>query len=127
VLPNRSLEKRREWAAANHRWSRDVFITDILWYPTQPVSFTFRDDELVLIEFDGHARTQREWDYSIEAQAYASIKNEVVEFLGKENRHHEDDPQNLEAVWEFPMVAFYVTCDVKTGGCGIGLRCRTED
>jgi len=114
----------KEWSAENHRWSKDNLLINILWYPEQPVFFTFRDGDLVLIEFSGLTETGSRWDYSFESQKYFRIKKDVVNHLGVESRSNESDVQNMEAVWEFAKLTFYVACDARTGGCGIGLRAK---
>ncbi len=116
--------KHREWQVKNDSWRRDSVVTEILWYPPQPVFFTFRNGYLVLIEFSGLGEPKSEWDYSIEVQKYSSLKKDVVKHLGREDRVNEVDTKNMETVWEFSMLTLFVACDSKTGGCGVGLRIR---
>jgi hypothetical protein len=116
--------KPMEWRAQNNRWNKEKLIIEILWYPVQPVFFTFRNGDLALIEFYGLGEPGPGWNYSLEAQNYFRTKNDVVKHLGKENRSSESDMENMEAVWHFAKLTLYVACDAKTGGCGIGLRSK---
>jgi hypothetical protein len=114
--------KPREWNADNHQWNKDQLDIDILWYPSQPVFLTFRNGDLVLIEFSGSSEGLSKWDYLLEVQKYFRIKKDVIKHLGEETRSNEFDRQNMEAAWEFAKLTLYVACDARTGGCGIGLR-----
>ena len=114
----------REWKADGHSWIRDKLSINVLWYPVQSVYLTFRNGDLSLIEFSTLNESDSGWDYSLEVQQYFQIKKDLIKYLGKENRNHESEMQNMEAVWDFPELTLYVACDAKTGGCGIGLRSK---
>ena len=121
-LRDRLIGKSREWIADNSRWSKYTFTTQILWYPTQPVFFTFRDEHLVMIEFSDSSEQDMSWDYSLAVQQYFRLKEGIVNHLDKESWCHESDTRSMEVGWDFASLSLYLTCDVKSGGCGIGLR-----
>ncbi len=122
LLRDRLVERPREWLADNNRWSKYVFTTDILWYPTQRVSFTFRNESLVMIEFSDGTKQEADWDYSVAVQEYLRLKDGIVKHLDKESWCHESNPLSMEVGWDFAKLSVYLTCDVKTGGCSIGIR-----
>lgn len=45
-----------------------------------------------------------------------------VKRLDTESRSREADSRSLEAVWDFADLRFYLTCDIKSGGCGVCVR-----
>jgi hypothetical protein len=112
----------REWKVDNSEWIRWTVATCILWFPTRNVFFTFRDNLLVLVEFSDNRTPSDQWDYSFEIQTYFRLKEEARCHLGKESRSIERDEQNLETVWNFVGSSVYLACDIKTGGCALGLR-----
>jgi hypothetical protein len=114
--------KPREWKDNDHVWTRYTLVTEILWYSARPVSFTFSDDVLVLVDFSTAEEPNQNWDYSVEVQRYSDIKKTVVQSLGTETRSHETDSRNMETVWDFGKQLVFVSCDAKTGGSSIGLR-----
>jgi hypothetical protein len=119
--------KPKEWKVGSHRWNRDELLIDILWYPKQSVFLTFDNGDLSLIEFSASDNSDSKWDYSLEIRRYFQIKNEAVIHLGEENRSNESNDNNLEVIWEFAKLVFYIACDARTGGCGIGLRIKMND
>ena len=116
----------REWKVENHNWNRDELLVDILWYPKQPVFLTFQNGVLSLVEFSGSGESESKWDYSLEVRKYFQMKTDAVKHLGEENRSNESNNQNMEVIWEFPKLVFYIACDTRTGGCGIGLRVKRK-
>ena len=119
--------KPEEWNVENNRWNRDKLLVDILWYPKQSVFLTFQDGVLSIIEFSGSGESDSNWDYSLEVRRYFHMKKGAIKHLGKENRSTESNDKNMEVVWEFPKLMFYIACDARTGGCGIGLRIKLKD
>ncbi|MBA2705870.1 MAG: hypothetical protein H0U60_18695 [Blastocatellia bacterium] len=118
--------KPKEWKVNNEHWTRDKVVINILWYPSQSVFFTFRNGDLVLVEFPCLGTPDSKWDYFLEVQKYFRTKRDVLTHLGEENSSNESNTQNLETVWEFSDLIVYLACDAKTGGCGIGLRPRRQ-
>lgn len=127
VLADHVEGKPKEWKVESHNWIRDKLLIEILWYLKQTVFLTFHDEDLSLIEFSGPSEFDSKWDYSVEVRRYFHIKNEAVKHLGQENRSNESNDKNMEAVWEFAKLNFYITCDARTGGCGIGLRAKLKN
>ena len=82
---------------------------------------------LSFIEFSGSGESESKWDYSLELVRYFRLKKEAVKHLGEENRRNESNNENMETIWEFEKLVFYVACDSRTGGCGIGLRVKLEN
>ena len=121
-LTDRQVQQLREWKAEDSSWARYTFATDILWYPIQPVLFTFRDDVLVLIEFHGSTNSDPDSDYSLEVEQYFQAKKEIVKHLDKESRCLEADASSMETVWDFANLSLYLACDARSGGCGIAVR-----
>lgn len=118
--------KPREWSEKNHTWTRYNVLTEILWYSPRPVSFTFRDDLLALVEVSTSNEVTENWDYSVEIQRYFDAKKIMVQSLGKESRSHETDTRNMETVWDFGKQLVFVSCDARTGGSAIGLRTNLQ-
>jgi hypothetical protein len=118
--------KPKEWNVKNHSWNRDELLIDILWYPKQSVFLTFQNGVLSLIEFSGSGRSDSKWDYSLEVRRYFQLKKETVRYLGKQDRSNESNDKNIEVIWEFPKLIFYIACDARTGGSGIGLRVKRK-
>jgi hypothetical protein len=116
--------KPKEWKAGGHHWNRDEMLIDILWYPQQSVFLTFDNGYLSLIEFSGSGKSDFKWDYSLEIRRYYDLKNDALKHLGDDNRSNESNDNNLEVSWEFAKLVFYIACDSRTGGCGIGLRVK---
>jgi hypothetical protein len=79
---------------------------------------------LALIEFSNNETPVSQWDYAVEIQNYFQLKEEVKSHLGKESWSFDADEQNMETGWSLVSYAVYLACDIKTGGCGIGLRPR---
>jgi hypothetical protein len=127
VLAHHLKGTPRKWKVENHSWNRDELLIDILWYPRQSVFLTFQNGILSLIEFSGSGKSDSKWDYSLEVRRYFQLKKEAVKHLGKQDRSNESNDENIEVIWEFPKLIFYIACDAKTGGCGIGLRAKMED
>jgi hypothetical protein len=127
VLAHHVEGKPKEWSVENHRWNRDKLLIDILWYPKQSVFLTFNNGDLYLIEFSCPGGFNSKWDYSLEVRKYFHVKTEAVKHLGGESRSNESNDKNLEAVWEFAKLIFYIACDARTGGCGIGLRAKLKN
>ena len=116
----------REWKADGHSWIRDKLSINVLWYPVQSVYLTFRNGDLSLIEFSTLNESDSGWDYSLEVQKYFRIKKGMVEHLGEESHSDESDIEKMEAAWEFPKLSCFLACDIKTGGCGIGLSSKLQ-
>ena len=127
VLAHHLKGTPKEWKVESHSWNRDELLVDILWYPKQSVLLTFQDGVLSLIEFSGSGESVSTWDYSLEVRKYFQLKQEAVKHLGKENRTNESRDENMDVIWEFAKLIFYIACDARTGGCGIGLRVKLED
>jgi hypothetical protein len=77
---------------------------------------------LHLVEFSDPFDGGSDWDYSVEANNYFRIKSDISRYLGNESRSDERNKQHMDAVWNLGQVGLFVSCDVKTGGCEIGLR-----
>lgn len=117
---------KREWKADGHSWIRDKLAINVLWYSVQSVYLTFRNGDLSLLELDVPGEPGFEWDYALEVPKYFRIKKDIVEHLGEESHSDESDIQKMEAIWEFSKLRFFVACDIKTGGCGIGLSSNLQ-
>ena len=127
ALADHLAGKSKEWNVKNYSWNRDELLSDILWYPKQTVFLTFQDGVLSFIEFFGSGESDSKWDYSLELVRYFRLKKEAVKHLGTENRSNESNNENMEVIWEFAKLIFYVACDARTGGCEIGLRAKLTD
>ena len=115
------LGKPREWVADNSKWTCYALVFEILWYPAQPLSLTFKDNNLTLVNFNDPRRKMANWDYEIELENYAHIKRDLVQYLGKESISNESSSQDMSATWDYSKLSMYLACDSKTGGCGLGI------
>ena len=118
--------KPREWKTDGQKWIRDKLVINVLWYPVQSVYLTFLNGNLNLIELDVPGEPGSEWDYALEVPKYFRIKKDIVEHLDEESHSDESDFQKMEAIWEFSKLRFFVACDIRTGGCGIGLSSNLQ-
>jgi hypothetical protein len=122
LLADKLVGGAREWTAGNSRWDRYSVNIEILWYPRQTLFLIFKDDKLLLVSFNDPRQKKANWDYQIELDSYVCIKQELMQYLGKESKSDESVPQNMSARWEYNKLSIYLACDAKTGGCGLGIQ-----
>jgi|SRR6185437_2441547 len=126
ALADHLTGKPEQWNVEGNRWNRDKLLVDILWYPSRSVFLTFQNGVLSLIEFSGSGGPDSKWDYPLEVTRYFHLKKEAVKHLAQEDRSNESNDENMQVIWEFPKLIFYIACDTRTGGCGVGLRVKAK-
>jgi len=124
-LADKLVGQPREWTAGNNRWDRYALNIEILWYPPQVLFLTFMNDKLILVSFNDPRQKEANWDYQIELQNYARIKQNLIQHLGKEDKSDESNPQKMSVTWEYDKLTIYLACDAKTGGCGLGIQSKS--
>ena len=123
LLAGRVMGSPREWEAGGH-WSRYAINSEVLWFPAHVAGLIFHGSQLAFVSFHDPTQKDSNWDYQIEVDNYGRTKQSLVDYLGNENERNESNPQNLSATWNYDRLILSLSCDVKTGGCGLSIRRR---
>jgi len=121
LLAGRLTGSPREWQTAEGDWSRYAINSEVLWFPVHLAGVTFRGSHLALVSFHDPTQKDSNWDYQIEVENYRRTRQSLVQYLGNESERNESNPQNLSATWNYDRLRLSLSCDGKTGGCGLSI------
>lgn len=124
LLAGKITGSPREWQAANEDWARYTINSEVLWFAAHLAGLTFRGSQLAVVSFHDPTWKDSNWDYQIEVENYSRTKQSLVQYLGKESEGNESNPQNLWATWNYDRLSLSLSCDAKTGACGLSIRPR---
>ena len=124
LLAGKITGSPREWQAANEHWSRYSIKSEVLWFSAHLAGVTFHGSQLSQVSFHDPARKDSNWNYQIEVENYGRTKQSLLEYLGNASESNESNLQNLWATWNYDRLSLSLSCDGKTGGCGLIIRRR---
>ena len=124
LLAGKITGSPREWQADGGYWSRYNINSEVLWFPVHLAAVIFNGSQLSVVSFYDPTQKDSNWDYQIELDNYGRTKQSLVQHLGNESERNESNPQNLSSTWNYDRLSLSLSCDGKTGGCGLTIRHR---